>query len=119
MWQYVDGSEARTTQSCSKGKETLSEDWKCFKQIFESHGAVRKVAQQFLRMERDTNIDEQLEEASIKLPDDLLSIMQLVHESFSVVMESHDDVPLFENLKVKLKEEEVRQSERKIYRKSE
>lgn len=60
---------------------------------------------------------EQLEEAGIKLPNELLLIMLLFsipaeYENFSVVIESRDDVPTLENLKIKLKEEEARQRDR-------
>lgn len=59
----------------------------------------------------------QLEEAGIDIPDELLSIMLLnslpeEYESFSIAMESRDDIPTLEILKAKLKEEEARQIDR-------
>lgn len=64
-----------------------------------------------------TNKAGQLEEADIKIQDELLSIMLLnslpeEYENFSVAIESHDDIPTLEVLKAKLKEEEARQNDR-------
>ncbi|CAK9796277.1 Retrovirus-related Pol polyprotein from transposon TNT 1-94 [Anthophora plagiata] len=114
-----------------KKATTSKEAWDGLKEIFESRGPIRKAAlyKQLLRMEKKKNVSmtqyvnefgskaEALEEAGIKLPDELLSIMLLSslpaeYENFSVVIESRDDVPSLENLKVKLKEEEARQRDR-------
>jgi len=107
------------------------EAWDGLKAVFESRGPVRKAAlyKQLLRMEKKasttmtqyvadfTRKAEQLEEAGIEVPDELLSIMLLgslpaEFESFSVAIESRDEIPSLENLKVKLIEEEARQSDR-------
>jgi len=60
---------------------------------------------------------EQLEEVGIKIPNELLSIMLLgslptEFENFSVAIESRDEIPTLENLKIKLIEEEARQNDR-------
>lgn len=60
---------------------------------------------------------EQIEEAGIVIPNELLSIMILgslptEFENFSVAIESRDEIPTLENLKVKLIEEEARQNDR-------
>lgn len=107
------------------------EAWDGLKAVFESRGPVRKAAlyKQLLRMEKKTNITmtqyvadytrkaEQLEEAGIEIPDELLSIMLLgslpsEFENFNVAIESRDEIPTLENLKIKLIEEEARQSDR-------
>ena len=59
---------------------------------------------------------EQIQPAGIE-PDDLLSIMMLAflpleYESFTVAIESRDELLSFEYLKTKLKEEEARQNDR-------
>lgn len=60
---------------------------------------------------------EQLEEAGIEIPDELLSIMLLgslpaEFENFSVAIESRDEISMLENLRIKLIEEEAKQSDR-------
>lgn len=61
---------------------------------------------------------EQLEEAGIDIPDELLAIMLLgslpvEFENFCVAIESRDQIPTLENLKIKLmKEEETTRSHR-------
>lgn len=57
---------------------------------------------------------EQLEEAGITIPSDLLSIMLLgslpsEYENFCIAIESRDEIPSIEALKSKLIEEEARQ----------
>lgn len=64
-----------------------------------------------------TSKAEQLTEAGINIPDELLSIMLLGSlpggfESFTVAIESRDEIPSISNLKVKLLEEGARQTER-------
>jgi len=64
-----------------------------------------------------TNKAEQLIEVGIKIPDDLLSIMLLSSlpddfENFSIAIDSRDEIPNIDSLKVKLLEEEARQNER-------
>lgn len=92
---------------------------------------MRKAAlyKQLLRMEKKPNITmtqyitdftrkaEQLEEAGIEIPDELLAIMLLgslpvEFENFCVAIESRDEIPTLENLKIKLMEEEARQTDR-------
>jgi len=60
---------------------------------------------------------ERLEEAGITISDELLSIMLLSslpaeYDNFSVAIETRDEIPKFENLKIKLIEEEARQNDR-------
>lgn len=60
---------------------------------------------------------EQLDEVGTKISDDLLSIMLLSSlpdefENFNVAIESRDEIPDINSLKVKLLEEEARQIER-------
>lgn len=114
-----------------KKATTSMEAWDALKTIFESRGPVRKAAlyKQLLRMEKDPKSTmtqyvtdfsqkaEQLEEAGIAIPNELLSIMLLgslptEFENFSIAIESRDDIPTLENLKVKIIEEEARQSDR-------
>jgi len=64
-----------------------------------------------------TSKAEQLEEAGIEISDELLSIMLLgslppEFENFNVAIESRDEIPTLESLKIKLIEEEARQSDR-------
>jgi len=92
-------------------KATTSKAWDCLKDVFESRGPVRKAAlyKQLLRMEKKrcttmtqyvndfTRKAEQLEEAGIEIPDELLSIMLLgslpsEFENFSVAIESRDKI---------------------------
>lgn len=99
--------------------------------MFESRSPIKKAAlyKQLLRMEKKANISmtqyvtdftrkaEQLEEAGIEIPDELLSIMLLLSlptefENFSIAIESRGNIPTLENLKIKLIEEEARQSDR-------
>jgi hypothetical protein len=66
-----------------------------------------------------TSKAEQLTETGIDIPEELLSVMLLgslpaEFENFSVAIESRDDIPSFENLKLKLVEEEARQIDRVI-----
>lgn len=105
--------------------------WDGLKAIYESRGPVRKAAlyKQLLRMEKKPNIAmtqyitdftrkaEQLEEAGIDIPEELLVIMLLgslpvEFENFCVAIESRDQIPTLENLKIKLMEEEARQQDR-------
>ncbi|KAL0116419.1 hypothetical protein PUN28_009806 [Cardiocondyla obscurior] len=114
-----------------KKATTSKEAWDGLKAVFESRGPVRKAAlyKQLQRMEKKPSITmtqyvtdftrkaEQLEEAGIEIPDELLSIMLLgslpvEFENFSVAIESRDEIPTLENLKIKLIEEEARQSDR-------
>lgn len=115
-----------------KRAQTSEEAWNTLQQIFESRGPVRKTAlyKQLIKLEKKpevsitqhmndfSSIAEKLEEAGIELPEEILSIMLLAslpteYENFSVVIESRDEMPPLENLKIKLKEEEARQAERK------
>ncbi|CAK9830520.1 Retrovirus-related Pol polyprotein from transposon TNT 1-94 [Anthophora retusa] len=114
-----------------KKAKTSKDAWNTLKEVFESRGPVRKTAlyKQLIRMEKKRDMSmtqyvnefsskaEQLEEVGIKLPEEVLSIMLISslppeYENFSVVIESRDEVPSLENLKIKLKEEEARQSDR-------
>lgn len=99
--------------------------------VHESKGSMRKATlyKQLYRMRKVsetimniyinnfTNKAEQLVEVEIKIPDDLLSIMLLSSlpndfENFSIVIESRDEVPSIDSLKIKLLEEEACQNER-------
>lgn len=114
-----------------KKATTSKRAWDGLQLVFESRGPVRKAAlyKQLLRIEKKPNESmsqyvtefsrkaEQLEEAGISIPDELLSIMLLgslptEYENFSIAIESRDDIPSLENLKVKLIEEDARQTER-------
>lgn len=114
-----------------KNAETSNKAWNELKSIHESKGPVRKATlyKQLYRMKKTqdnsmTNYlnefsskTEQLKEAGIEIPDDLLSIMLLgslpeEYENFAVAIESRDDIPSVSSLKIKLIEEEARQKER-------
>jgi len=114
-----------------KKAETAHSAWTEFERIYESKGPVRKATlyKQLYRMKKDSEITmtkylndftskaEQLMEAGINIPDDLLSIMLLgslpeEFENFTVAIESRDEIPSVNNLKIKLLEEEARQTER-------
>lgn len=114
-----------------KKAETSHAAWAELEQIYESKGPVRKATlyKQLYRMKKDpdtsmakylndfTSKAEQLTEAGINIPDDLLSIMLLGSlpegfESFTVAIESRDEIPSVNNLKIKLLEEEARQIDR-------
>ena len=113
-----------------KKAKTSKEAWEKLKMVHESKGPVRKAAlyKQLYKMKKDEsesmtqyistlqNKAEQLEDAGIKLPDELLSIMLLnslpaEYENFCVAIESRDELPHPENLKIKLIEEEARRGE--------
>lgn len=115
----------------TKRAMTSKDAWNMLKTTYESRGPMRKAAlyKQLLRMEKDPDTTmsqhvtdfcrkaEQLEEAEIVIPNELLSIMLLgslpaEFENFSIAIESRDDIPTLENLKVKLIEEEARQNDR-------
>jgi hypothetical protein len=62
---------------------------------------------------------EQLDEAGLKVPQEMLSIMLLnalpiEYENFCVAIESRDDIPNLESLKSKLLEQEARQEDRSV-----
>ena len=116
-----------------KNAKTSKEAWDKLQTVFESKGPVRKAAlyKKLLRMEKKDGISmtqyvsdfsymaEQLTDTGIEIPEDLLSIMLLnslptEFENFSIAMESRDDIPKLENLKLKLIEEEARQSDRAV-----
>lgn len=101
--------------------------WEKLKSIYESRGPVRKsvLYKQLYRMKEEQEqsmmdyvssfVDkiEHLEDAGIKLPDELASIILLnslppEYENFCVAMESRDHIPTIDFLKTKLIEEEVR-----------
>jgi len=113
-----------------KRTETSEAAWNELKRVHESKGPVRKATlyKQLYRMRKDseitmntyinefTNKAEQLTEAGIKIPD-LLSIMLLSSlsddfENFSIAIESRDEIPNIDSLKVKLLEEEAPQNKR-------
>ena len=99
LWQYTEGRISKPEQGIvdevqawvkRNTKATTSmETWNGFKTVFESRGPERKAAlyKQLLRMEKGpdiaikqhvsefTNKAEQLEEAGIKIPDELLSML--------------------------------------------
>lgn len=114
-----------------KRATSSKEAWDGLKSIYESRGPVRKAVlyKQLLRLEKRpsesitqyvtdfTHKAEQLEEAGIKIPDELLSIMLLgslpaEFENFCIAIESRDDIPSLDNLKIKLIEEEARQGDK-------
>ena len=114
-----------------KRATTSKQAWDGVKAVFESRGPVRKAAlyKRLLRMEKRTDITitqyvtdfthtaEQLSEAGIVIPDELLSIMLLSSlpsefENFCVAIESRDTIPSLNDLKIKLIEEEARQNDR-------
>lgn len=110
-----------------KKATTSHEAWDKLRSIYESRGPVRKsvLYKQLYRMRKEHNqsmmeyvntfVDkvEQLEDAGIKLPDELISIIILnslpsEYENFCVAMESRDNIPTIDFLKTKLIEEEAR-----------
>jgi transposase InsO family protein len=116
-----------------KKAATSKQAWDGLKAVFESRGPVRKAVlyKQLLRLEKKPDVSmsqyvieftskaEQLAETGIDIPEELLSVMLLgslpaEFENFSVAIESRDDIPSFENLKLKLVEEEARQIDRVI-----
>lgn len=113
-----------------KRAEASEAAWNELKRVHESKGPVKKATlyKQLYRMKKDPEISmntyinnfsnktEQLVEAGIKIPDDLLSKMLLSSlpddfENFNIAIESRDKIPNIDSLKVKLLEE-VRQTER-------
>lgn len=101
--------------------------WKTLKDIYESKGPVRKAIlyKQLYKMRKEANVSmgeyvskftntaEKLEEAGIQIPPELLSIMLLnslpsEYESFCTAIESRDDLPTINLLKIKLIELEAR-----------
>lgn len=113
-----------------KKAETSHAAWTELERIYESKGPVRKATlyKQLYRMKKDpdtsiakflndfTSKAEQLTEAGINIPEDLLSIMLLgslpeEFENFTVAIESRDVIPSVNNLKTKLLEEEARQTD--------
>lgn len=110
-----------------KKATTSHEAWEKLKSTYESKGPVRKsvLYKQLYRMKKEQGqsmmeyinsfVDkiEQLEDAGIKLPEELTSIMMLnslptEYENFCVAMESRDNTPTIDFLKAKLIEEEAR-----------
>lgn len=102
-------------------RATAAEAWLKLKRIHESKGFVRKAVlyKQLYRMRKESDQTmtqyvnlfvrkaEHLEEAQIKIPNELLLIMllnslPLEYENFCVAIESRDDVPDIEPLKLKL-----------------
>lgn len=109
--------------------KTSSEAWKELESVFHSKGAVGKtvLCRQLYQMKKDPNksmsqhvsdftqMADKLNEAGIKIPSELLSIMLLTSlpdefENFLVAIGCRDEVPDIAFLKAKLIEEETRQS---------
>lgn len=138
-WKTKDGKAlALITLSTSKNQlthikkaKTSNEAWLELERVHESKGPVRKAVlyKQLYRMKKDasqsmtqyvhffTRKAEQLEEVGIKIPNELLSVMLLSslpseYDSFCVAIESRDQVPDIESLKLKLIEQEARLNER-------
>jgi len=137
MWRVKDQKAlALIILSVSRGQlnhikktETSKVAWNELKRVHESKEPVRKATlyKQLYRMRKDpeitmntyinefTNKAEQLTEAGIKIPDDLLSMLLSSlpgdFENFSIAIESRDEIPNIDSLKVKLLEEEARQNE--------
>lgn len=116
-----------------KKAETSAEAWAELEKVHESKGPVRKAVlyKQLHRMKKSTGQSmtqyvhsftrtaEQLEEVGIKVPDELLSVMLLSslpteYDNFCVAIESRDDVPDIESLKLKLIEQEARLKEQNL-----
>jgi len=114
-----------------KKANTAKEAWDLLIKIYDSRGPVRRATlyKQLYRMKKESSIAmsryisnfttkaEQLEEAGITIPPDLLSIMLLgslpsEYENFCIAIESRDEIPSIEALKSKLIEEEARQNDR-------
>jgi len=111
---------------------TAAEAWSGLEKIHESKGPVRKAVlyKQLYRMRKESSQSmtqyvrsfvrkaEQLEEAGIKIPNELLSIMLLSYlpeyDSFCVAIESRADVSDVESLKLKLIEQEARLDEQNL-----
>ncbi|XP_071653831.1 uncharacterized protein [Temnothorax longispinosus] len=106
---------------------TASEAWSELERAFNSRGPVRKAVlyRQLYQMKKDPEKSmsqyvsdfmrtaDQLDEAGIKVPSELLSIMLLSSlpqdfENFRVAIESRDEIPDINFLKAKLIEEEAR-----------
>lgn len=106
---------------------TASEAWNELERAFNSRGPVRKAVlyRQLYQMKKDPEKSmsqyvsdfmrtaDQLDEAGIKVPSELLSIMLLSSlpgdfENFRVAIESRDEIPDINFLKAKLIEEEAR-----------
>lgn len=121
-----------------KKAQTSQEAWTVLERIHESRGPIRKAVlyRQLYKLKKEENQNmaefvtvfqskaEQLEEAGITIPDELLSIMLLnalptQYASFCVAIESRDEVPSIDVLKVKLIEQEARQNEQKQQEESE
>ncbi|CAD1472181.1 unnamed protein product, partial [Heterotrigona itama] len=114
-----------------KKANTSKEAWEKLENGFELKGPMRRTTlikelvcmhkQSHKSMKQYANVyehkAEQIQAAGIELSDDLLSIIMLAslpaeYESFTVAIESHDELLSFEYLKMKLKEEEARQNDR-------
>lgn len=113
-----------------KRAQTSLEAWENLQKVHESRGPVRRAAlyKQLHRMKKETHQTmtqyvndfqykvEQLEEVGLKIPDELVSIMLLSslpaeYENFAIAIESRDQLPNLESLKIKLIEEEARRGE--------
>ncbi|XP_071648509.1 uncharacterized protein [Temnothorax longispinosus] len=124
-------SVTKSQLSNIKKARTAKEAWDQLSKIYESRGPVRRATlyKQLYRMKKEpgvamskyvndfTSKAEQLEEAGIIIPPNLLSIMLLgslptEYESFCIAMESRDEIPSIDALKSKLIEEEARQSDK-------
>lgn len=123
-------STSKTQLNHIKKATTSHEAWEKLKNIYESKGPVKKsvLYKQLYRMKKEQGqsmmeyingfVDkvEQLEDAGIKLPEELASIIILnslpsEYENFCVAMESRDNIPTIDFLKTKLIEEEARRSD--------
>ncbi|KAL0279436.1 UNVERIFIED_CONTAM: hypothetical protein PYX00_000991 [Menopon gallinae] len=131
LWSCVDGTEPKPEKDCDKwlrrdGKalaminlnvspsqlnhianaETSKEAWDLLKNTYASTGPVRKfiLYRQLLRMQKESH-DELLTVM-------LLSSLPAEFENFVVAIETRDEVPPFNDIKVKLLEDEARQKEK-------
>jgi len=114
-----------------KKPRTAKEAWDQLTTTYESRGLVKRATlyKQLYRTRKEpgmamskyisefTTKAEQLEEAGITIPADLLSIMMLgslpiEYENFRIAIESRDEIPNIEALKSKLIEEEARQNDK-------
>lgn len=117
-----------------KNCKTAAECWKKLEALFQHKGPGRKVtlfkklihARALDNQNMSEHIDlfteyvEKLSELEISIQDEVLSIILLCslpssYESFVVAIESRDSLPIFEALKSKILEEELRQQNKDIH----
>lgn len=136
-WSAKDEKALATILLCVKPSQinyiknctTSAEAWKNLEKIHQPKGPARKVTlfKQLLQLKMEGNnvqqhinnffdLAEKIKELSIELQDELLAIILLSslpssYENFIIAIESRDQLPSIENLKVKLLEEGHRRGE--------